>query len=147
MNYAQSCAVSADANVCSILLLLLMFGLSISLILSCIYARRVVLPKFTKGGIIGPFGISCIIKNNMEFVQDVLVHKRYMWNTMFQHVCYNILSLTTDWWYYNFGSELFYPRFSLQRRSISHGEELIWMSWWNMWITTFLHVHCNIWHC
>lgn len=46
-----------------------------------------------------------------------------------------------------FGSKLFYPRFSRQSRSTSHGEELTYMYCCNMWNSMFQHVQCNIWPC
>lgn len=59
----------------------------IPLILSCVSAWRVVLPKFSKWGDCCSFWIDCIKKNNMEYVQEVYVLVYMLWYVTLGNVC------------------------------------------------------------
>lgn len=66
MNYALICVV---ATVCSAdgYSSVVVVWLTMSLILSCFVLEELFCQILLKGEIVGPFGISCIMKNNMKF--------------------------------------------------------------------------------
>lgn len=93
-----------------------------SLIVSCVSSWRVVLPKFSKGGDYCSFWIGCIIKNNMKYVQVVSCAEEINVEHVIPTCVLQLWSLTTDKCYCSFGSDLFNPRFTLQRRFIIQEE-------------------------